>query len=156
MARHPRSWRKGEALPRPAQAEGLAAHTPGAQPQGPVQAVEQLGEHARHSLQLIRAGTRSLRAELDPLLLLTTLYGPAAVEAALGALRAQAIGGREPVEQWLTLQPAGPVAPPPLTLREARLTGPAPRPNLARYAARLLAPDPAPPAEADRDGAPDA
>ena len=156
VARHPRGWRKGEALTSPAHAEGLAAHTPRAQHHRQGHAVDQLGESARHSLQLIRAGTRSLRAELDHLLLLTTLYGPAAVEAALGALLAQAIVGSEHVEQWLKLQQAGPVAPPPLTLRDARLSVPAPRPNLARYAALLLAADSAPPAEEDRDDAPDA
>ena len=64
--------------------------------------------------------------------------------------------GSEHVEQWLKLQAAGPVAPPPLTLRDARLSVPAPRPNLARYDALLMAADPAPPAEEDRDGAPDA
>jgi hypothetical protein len=99
--------------------------------------VEQLGEHARQYLRLLRAGTRSLRAELDHLLLLTTLYGPAAVEAALGALLAQAIVGSHHVEQWLRAQQ--PVAPPPLTLGETRLVVPVARPNLARYDALLLA-----------------
>jgi transposase len=155
VARHPRSWRKGEMLTSPAHAEGLAAHKPGAQPHWQVQAVEQLGDHARRYLELIRAGTRSLRAELDHLLLLTTLYGPAAVEAALGALLEQAIVGSEHVEQWLKLQAAGPVAPPPLTLRDVRLSVPAPRPNLQRYDALLLGPEPAP-TEEDPDGKPNA
>ena len=155
VARHPRSWRKGAALTSPAHVEGLAAHKPGAQPQWQVQAVEQLGASARRYLELVRAGTRSLRAELDHLLLLTTLYGPAAVEAALGALLAQAIVGSHHVEQWLKLQAAGPVAPPPLTLGDPRLSVPAVRPNLQRYDALLLGPDPAP-TEEDPDGAPDA
>jgi hypothetical protein len=155
VARHPRSWRKGEPLTSPAHAEGLAAHKPGAQPHWRVQAVEQLGAHARRSLALIRAGTRSLRAELDHLLLRTTLYGPAAVDAALGALLAQAIVGSEHVEQWLKLQQAGPVAPPPLTLGDPRLSVPAVRPNLQRYEALPLGPDPAA-TEEDPDGRPDA
>ena len=149
VARHASCWGRHQELVHPAHAEGLAAHKPGAQPQWQVRAVEDLGPHAKHSLQLLHAGTRSLRAELDHLLLLTTLYGPTAVEAALGALRAQAIVGSHHVEQWLKLQTAGPVAPPPLTLGDPRLTVPAVRPNLQRYDALLLTPEPP---EEDADG----
>ena len=94
---------------------------------------------------MIRAGTRSLHAELDHLLLLATVYGPTAVEAALAALLAEAIVGSEHVEQWLKLQQAAPVAPPPLALSDPRLTVPAGRPDLQRYDALLLdagTPDP--------------
>jgi hypothetical protein len=80
--------------------------------------------------------------------LLTTVYGPAAVEAALGALLAQAIVGSHHVEQWLRAQQAAPVAPPPLTLGDPRLVVPVARPNLARYDALLLGADAAPAAEA--------
>ena len=138
VARHPRCWRRAVEVVHPAHAEGLLATKPGAQGQWQVQAVEQLGPHARQYLGLIRAGTRSLRAELEHLLLLTTLYGPAHVEAALGALLAQAIVGSDHVEQWLRLQTQGPVAPPPLTLGDPRLSVPVPRPNLQRYDALLL------------------
>ena len=103
------------------------------------------------SLTLIRAGTRSLRAELEHLLFLTTLYGPALVEAALGACLVQAIVGSDHVERWLQLQHAGPLAPPPLTLGDPRLTVPPVRPNLARFDALLVDPDRAtgPPEEPD-------
>jgi transposase len=138
VARHPRCWRRDVEIVTPAHAEGLLAQKPGAQGQWQVQAVEQLGPHAQRYLALLRAGTRSLRAELEHLLLLTTLYGPAQVEAALGALLAQAIVGSHHVEQWLKLQSAGPVAPAPLTLGDPRLTVPVPRPNLQRYEALLL------------------
>jgi hypothetical protein len=121
-----------------------------------VQAVEQLGPHARQYLGLIRAGTRSLRAELDHLLLLTTVYGPRPVEAALGALLAQAIVGSHHVEQWLQFQAAPPVAPPPLTLGDPRLTVPPGRPALHRYDALLLATDAVPSAEEADHGDPDA
>ena len=151
VARHARCWGRGEEIVIPAHADGLLAQKPGAQGQWQVQAVEQLGPHARQYLTLIRAGTRSLRAELEHLLLLTTLYGPAPVEAALGACLAQAIVGSDHVERWLTLRTAGPVAPPPLTLGDPRLTVPPVRPNLARYDALLLdAPEAAsPPEDAD-------
>ncbi len=138
VARHARCWQRSQEVVHPAHAEGLLATKPGAQAAWQVQTVEQLGPHARQYLTLIRAGTRSLRAELDHLLLLTTLYGPPQVEAALGALLAQAIVGSDHVEQWLRLQPQGPVAPPPLTLGDPRLTLPPVRPNLARYDALLL------------------
>ncbi len=80
---------------------------------GRSQAVEaaRARRHASTS-RCIRAGTRSLRAELDHLLLLTTLYGPGRRRG--GARRrclAQAIVGSHHVEQWLRLQEAGPVAP---------------------------------------------
>ena len=155
VARHGRCWQRGQDCVLPAHAEGLLAQKPGAQGQWQVQAVEQLGPHARQYLTLIRAGTRSLRAELEHLLLLTTLYGPAAVEAALGALLAQAIVGSHHVEQWLQLQTAGPVAPPPLTLGDPRLSVPVPRPNLQRYEALLVERDPIS-GEESTDGTPDA
>jgi len=141
VARHARCWGRDHEVVLPAHADGLLAQKPGAQGPWQVQAVEQLGPHARQYLGLIRAGTRSLRAELEHLLLLTTLYGPAPVEAALGACLAQAIVGSDHVEQWLRLQTAGPVAPPPLTLGDPRLTVPPVRPNLQRYDALLLDPD---------------
>ncbi len=138
VARHGRCWRRGVEVVIPAHADGLLATKPGAQAQWQVQAVEQLGPAATRYLALIRAGTRSLRAELDPLLLLATLYGPGPVEAAIGALLAQAIVGSDHVAQWLRLQEAEPVAPPPLTLGDPRLSVPPVRPNLQRYDARLL------------------
>ena len=141
VARHARCWGRDQEVVCPAHADGLLAQKPGARGQWQVQAVEALGPHARQYLTLIRAGTRSLRAELEHLLLLTTLYGPSPVEAALGACLAQAILGSDHVERWLTLQTAGPVAPPPLTLGDPRLTVPPVRPNLARFDALLLDPD---------------
>ena len=108
------------------------------------------------SLALIRAGTRSLRAELEHLLLLTTVYGPAPVEAALAACLARAIVGSEHIERWLHLQHAGPLAPPPLTLGDPRLTVPPVRPNLSRFDTLLVTPDrDAGPTE-DPDATPDA
>jgi transposase len=141
VARHARDWGRDHDLVIPAHADGLLAQKPGAQGPWQVQAVEQLGPAARQYLTLIRAGTRSLRAELEHLLLLTTLYGPALVEAALGACLAQAIVGSDHVERWLQLQHAGPLAPPPLTLGDPRLTVPPVRPNLARFDTLLVDPD---------------
>jgi hypothetical protein len=151
VARHARCWRRGVEVVNPAHAEGLLATKPGAQGHWQVQAVEQLGPHARRYLELIRAGSRSLRAELEHLLLLTTLYGPSQVEAALGALLAQAIVGSDHVEQWLKLQQAAPVAPPPLTLGDPRLTVPPVRAHLQRYDALLLDGDPGPGPTEDPD-----
>ena len=156
VARHGRCWRRGVEVVLPAHADGLLATKPGAQTQWQVQAVEQLGPAATRYLELIRAGTRSLRAELDHLLLLTTLYGPAPVEAAIGALLAQAIVGSHHVEQWLTLQQATPIAPPPLHLGDPRLTVPPVRPNLQRYDALLLDADQTPGPPEGGDGDPDA
>jgi hypothetical protein len=50
------------------------------------------------------------------------------------------------VEQWLRLQGTPPVAPPPLTLADPRLSVPPVRPNLQRYDALLV--------EADRASGP--
>jgi hypothetical protein len=138
VARHGRCWRRGVEVVLPAHADGLLATKPGAQAHWQVEAVAALGPAARQYLELIRAGTRSLRAELEHLLLLTTLYGPTAVEAALAACLAQAIVGSHQVEQWLRLQDTPPLAPPPLTLADPRLTVPPVCPNLQRYDALLL------------------
>jgi transposase len=138
VARHPRCWRRGVEIVTPAHADGLLTTKPGAQAHWQVQAVETLGPAARQYLECIRAGTRSLRAELDHLLLLATLYGPAPVEAALAACLARAIVGSHHVEQWLRLQDTPPVAPPPLTLEDPRLSVPPVRPNLQHYDALLL------------------
>ena len=108
------------------------------------------------SLALIRAGTRSLRAELEHLLLLATVYGPAPVEAALAACLARAIVGSEHVERWLQVTHAGPVAPPPLALGDPRLTAPPVRPNLARYDTLLLDADGAASPTEEADGPADA
>ena len=102
------------------------------------------------SLTLIRAGTRSLRAELEHLLLLATVYGSAPVEAALAACLARAIVGSDAVARWLTLQTVGPVAPPPLG--DPRLTVPPVRPTLARYDALLLDADAAASPTEEPDG----
>jgi transposase len=139
VARHPRCWGRGQDVVNPAHTAGLLATKPGARAQWQVQAVAQLGPAARQYLDCIRAGTRSLHAELDHLLLLSTVYGPTQVEAALAALLAQAIVGSDHVEQWLKLQQAAPVAPPPLPLADPRLSVPAGRPDLQRYDALLLA-----------------
>jgi len=157
VARHPRCWQRGQDVVNPAHTAGLLATKPGARAQWQVQAVAQLGPAARQYLEVIRAGTRSLHAELDHLLLLTTVYGPTAVEAALAALLAQAIVGSEHVEQWLRLQQAVPVAPPPLALSDPRLAVPVGRPDLQRYDVLLLDADRAldPPEAADSaDAAP--
>jgi hypothetical protein len=156
VARHARCWGRDHDCLLPTHAEGLLAQKPGAQGAWQVQAVEQLGPAARQYLALIRAGTRSLRAELEHLLLLTTVYGPGPVEAALGACLAQAIVGSEHVERWLRLQEAAPVAPPPLTLGDPRLTVPPVRPNLRRFDALLLDADQAAGPTEETDGDPDA
>ena len=142
VARHGRGWRRGVEVVNPAHADGLLATKPGAQAHWQVEAVQALGPAARQYLDCLRAGTRSLKAELDHLLLLTTLYGPVAVAAALAACLAQAIVGSHQVEQWLRLQDTPPLAPPPLTLADPRLTVPPVRPNLQRYDALLLDAEP--------------
>jgi hypothetical protein len=149
-------WGRDHAGVLPTHADGLLAQKPGVQGQWQVQAAEALGPAARHYLTLIRAGTRSLRAELVHLLLLATVYGPTPVEAALAACLARAIVGSEHVERWLALQTAGPVAPPPLTLGDPRLTVPPVRPNLARYDALLLDADAAASPPEEPDATPDA
>jgi len=73
------------------------------------------------------------------------------VEAALAACLAQAIVGSHHVEQWLRLQDTPPVAPPPLTLADPRLSVPPVRPNLQRYDTLLLDAD-----QEEPDGDPDA
>ena len=117
VARHARGWRRGRGGGAPGPRRRAPRRPSRARRRtGRWRPWQALGPAARQYLDCIRAGTRSLRAELDHLLLLTTLYGPAPVEAALAACLAQAIVGSHQVEQWLRLQDTPPVAPPPLTL----------------------------------------
>jgi len=118
VARHPRCWRRGVEVVNPAHTAGSSPRSRGSRRTGRCRPWSSSGRRRRQYLTLIRAGTRSLRAELDHLLLLTTVYGPAPVEAALAACLAQAIVGSHHVEQWLQLQAAPPVAPPPLPLAD--------------------------------------
>jgi transposase len=103
-----------------------------------LQAARAIGPHTQRYLELIQAGKRSLRAEIDELLCLATVFGPDAVEQTIAQMLIQGIVGAAHLERLLQQQQSAPCAPPPLSLAQDRLKVHVPRPQLESYDALLL------------------
>jgi transposase len=138
VASHPRCYRSGEKVENPAHAEGLREIKAGASRTWQVEAVRSFGPHATRYLDLLGAGTRSLRAEVEELLLLATVYGSPEIEKTIAELLHQGIVGVAHVERALRLHDASPKAPPPLQFPDERLDFQPPAPSLDPYDALLL------------------
>jgi len=138
VASHQRSYQKGQDLKNPAHEQGLKELKPGASRTGRMEAVCSIGPHARRYVELIQAGNRSLRTELQELLCLATVYGPAPLEETIGALLTTGIVGAGHLERALRLRQIAPKAPPPLQLQNQRLQFVPPTPNLDSYDSILL------------------
>lgn len=138
VAQHERCYLTGETVREPKHAEGLKEVKPGAARHWRVEAVRSFGPHACRYLELIGAGTRSLRHEVDELLFLATVYGRGQLEQVIGKQLSQGIIGTAHLERALRLTEAGPNAPPPLALSDERLHFVPPTPPLETYDALLL------------------
>lgn len=138
VARHERCYRSGQKIEDPRHAEGLKQRKPGAERAWQVQAVESFGPHSRRYLELLGAGTRSLRAELRELLCLATVYGIEPLEQAMGELLGQGLVGAARLERLLRVSEVAPHAPEPLAFNDERLHFVPPSPQLAAYDALLL------------------
>lgn len=138
VASHSRCYIKGEKLKKPAHEEGLRQLKGGASRHWQLQTVKSFGPHSRRYLELIGAGTRSLRAELQELLCLSTVYGSSQVEQTIGEMLRQGIVGAHYLERALRLSVAAPKAPPPMPLTDDRLQFVPPAPQLETYDALLL------------------
>jgi hypothetical protein len=160
VAHHARCYLRGQTIANQAHQQGLEQIKPGAAQAWPVAAVEAFGPETRRYLELLTAGTRSLRAELRELLCLGTVYGPDQVERVIGELLAQGVVGVSRVERALRLSVATPKAPPPMPLADERLRFAVPPPPLADYDRLLLdarhGDDPAPEQAQARDSDADA
>ncbi len=138
IARHERCYLSGQKIEDPRHADGLKEIKPGAQRAWQVQAVESFGPNSRRYLELLGAGTRSLRAELRELLCLATVYGTEPLEQAIGELLGQGLVGAARLERLLRLSEAAPQAPEPLAFKDERLHFVPPTPQLSAYDALLL------------------
>ncbi|MBE9509179.1 MAG: IS21 family transposase [Chloroflexi bacterium] len=138
VTQHERCYLKHQKIENLAHRQGLDEHKPGAQRTGQLAAVESYGQNTRRYLELITAGTRSLRAELRELGCLGTVYGPQAVERTIGELLAKGVVGAGRLERTLRLQQDLPQAPPPMPLSDERLQFVPPAPQLGDYDALLL------------------
>jgi transposase len=138
VTQHARCYRKHQKIVNPAHSQGLNEQKGGAERTGQLAAVESYGPNTRRYLELITAGSRSLRAEIRELACLGTVYGPQAVEQTLGELLAQGVVGASRLERALRLQQDRPQAPPPMPLSDERLQFVPPAPKLEEYDALLL------------------
>jgi len=138
IARHERCYLRGQAIKNPRHEEGLKQIKQGASRSWQMEAIESFGPHARRYLELIGSTTRSLRAEVDELLVLATVYGTECVEQTIGKMLGQGIVGAGHLERLLRLSEAAPKAPAPMSLSDARLQFVPPTPCLESYDALLL------------------
>lgn len=138
VTQHERSYLRHQKIENPAHRQGLSEQKPGAQRTGQLAAVEGYGQNTRRYLELITAGTRSLRAELRELACLGTVYGPQAVERTIGELLDKGVVGTARLERALRLQQDLPRAASPMPLSDERLQFVPPAPQLGDYDALLL------------------
>lgn len=138
IAQHERCFLKGETIRNPKHEEGLREIKPGASRNWQVEAVRSFGPHACRYLELIGAGTRSLRHEVKELLFLATVYGRVPLDQAIGELLGKGSVGAAHLERMLRLRKDAPKAPPPLALPDERLHFVPPSPRLDTYDALLL------------------
>jgi len=135
---HERCYLRGQKVKNPAHEEGLREIKAGASRSWQLEAIQSFGPHACRYLELIGAGTRSLRREVDELLFLATVYGRARVEETIGELLQQGIVGSGNLEQVLRVSDAVPKAPPPMQIPDERLHFVPPGPRLEDYDTLLL------------------
>jgi transposase len=138
VAAHLRCYQKRKDIKNPAHEEGLKEFKGGAARTWQIEAVKSFGKNASRYLELIHAGTRSLRAELSELLCLATVYGPKEVDETLGQLLDQGIVGVNHLERALRLKNVQKKAPPPMQLGDEKLQFIPPAPSLDSYDALLL------------------
>lgn len=138
VAHHERCYQKNQDMKKSTHEEGLWQIKPGASRNWQEEVIASFGPHARRYLDLISAGTRSLRAELRELLLLATVYGHQQLDQVIGELLQTGRVGVSHIERALRLREAPQKAPPPLELTDGNLQFVPPVPNLTTYDALLL------------------
>jgi transposase len=138
VAQHRRCYLHGKTITNPAHEEGLKELKPSAERSFELTALASFGPNTERYMELIGAGTRSLRAEIRQLLCLGTVYGTDQVEDAIGELFGQGHIGAARLERLLRLRETKEVAPPPLELHDERLHFMPPAPTLTAHDALLL------------------
>lgn len=138
VASHERSYDARQDIRNPSHEEGLLDIKPGAGSSALIEAIQSLGPNAKAYLDVLKAGSRSLKREIVELLVLKTVHGPSSLEQALGTALKKGVVGVANVERLLRLMQAPEKSAPPLKLDE-KLSFVAPTPDLRTYDALLLA-----------------
>jgi transposase len=138
IAIHERCYRKSADKKNPAHGEGLDEQKAAASRTWQIETVRSFGPNSSRYLELCTATTRSLRAEIQELLCLATVYGAVSVEREIGNLLAQGIVGSNHLERMLRLANCVQKAPPPMHIVDDRLQFVPPAPNLQSYDTLLL------------------
>ena len=138
IAPHERCWKRNETVKNPRHEEGLRERKAGAHPDSEIAAIRSIGPNAGHYLDLIPAQTRSIRSELNHLLVLITVYGAMAVEETMGRALASGVVGSVHLERWLSQADRPVKKPAPLNLTDPRLNLPPVTPDLRSYDRLLM------------------
>jgi transposase len=138
VATHDRCYRRDWKIKNPAHQNGLVENKAAASRTWQVEAVRSFGPHTQRYLDIIQAGTRSLRAEIKELLCMATVYGPQRLEQTIGQLLATGKVGADRIERALRLSTTTETAPEPMHLPDERLHFVPPTPDLRAYDALLL------------------
>lgn len=138
IATHIRCYQKGQQIRNPRHVEGLIELKGAAQRTWYLNTIRSYGPNAKRYLDIIQAGTRSVRSELSELVCLATVYGPHVLEHTIEELLTTGVVGISHIERALRLSVKTPSAPAPLSLANERLTFVPPTPNLRAYDAYLL------------------
>jgi hypothetical protein len=122
VALHRRSWKAGEDIEHPSHKEGLLERKPraAADEQLP-RALAVLGDTGQSYLQILAAGSRSIKRETVRLILLVELFGATATAAAIDEVMRSGHVGAEYVEYVLRHKRGLTPAPPPLRLGDPEL-----------------------------------
>jgi len=138
IASHKRSWLRNEVVKNPQHEEGLRERKAGAHPDSEIAAIRSIGPNAVRYLDLIPAQTRSIRSELNHLLVLITVYGARTVEETMGQALSSGVVGSVHLERWLSQKDQPVKKPAPLNLADPRLNLPPVTPDLRSYDRLLM------------------
>jgi transposase len=139
---HARCYKKHESFTKPEHQASLLERKPGANSRvgWQIAAVRNIGPRMNEYVELLKSGTRSLRAEVQKILGLATIYGETAVHDAAAELLDTATIGVHNLELLLKARhnPDNPLNPAPLNFQNSRLNRVHQTVDLRRYDALLF------------------
>lgn len=143
ITKHKRCYMKDQkSFTKPEHEEGLKERKPqGAQDHlhWQISTLESYGPAVKEYLTCLENSPRSLKSELTKLLALGTIYGCAALEAAVAKIIKHGSFGTDRVEQFLKVtEKSKPIQPKPLSLQNEKLTKTPARVDLEYYNTRLF------------------
>lgn len=138
IAKHTREYRKNKDYELPEHREHLKQIKKEASRTWQIETLRSFGPYMCHYLEIIQAGTRSLRSEIKELLCLGTVYGQAILEKTIGEMLKKGIVGTDCLERMLRMMEVEHKAPQPMEFKNERLHFIPPAPNLEEYNAYLL------------------